>query len=244
MSLGINASELVGRNVVDESGKDIGKVISFVIDSSGQPQEILIETLNGHIIKHEANLLREDKDRVVLISEVDKKVKTLMEQLPIIRKKRKILDKLVESKVISSGIYENLCEEFDKTLKEMENEAQTILEDIDKQIKVQDEQLRTLQLARAFLEIEHGIDTIDDEKYQQSIMSVLKQVKNTQQTKLSLLKTKERVEQALQEVNEKEEDSGAPEEKGSLPEVPVETSNESVESKEERRTLTVRVTEG
>ena len=167
MSISINAPGLVGKNVKDENGKETGKIVSFLIDSSGQPQEALVETTHGQLVRYPVDLLETDKDEVAMVSEVAKKIEVLSEQLPTIRKKRKILDKLAENKVIPSGIHESLCKEFDKVLKEMKNDAQTVLENMNSQVKAQDEQLKTLQLARAFLEIEHGIGTLNDETYQQ-----------------------------------------------------------------------------
>jgi len=85
--------------------------------------------------------------------------------------------------------------------------------------------------------------------YQISVMSILREVKNAQQTKLSLLKTKDKVAEALQEEKEdepkketkpepleetKEEDAQASEAK----------SEPAAQPKEGRQALPVRVTEG
>ena len=249
MSVSINAPGLVGKNVKDESGKETGKIVSFLIDSSGQPLEALVETINGQLIRYPLDLLKTSRDEVSVVSVVDKKIEVLSEHLPTTRKKRKILDKLAESKVIPSGIHESLCKEFDKALKEMKTEAQAVLENMDKQVKAQDEQLKTLQLARAFLEIEHGIGTVSDEVYQQSVMSVLKEVKNAQQTKLSLLRAKDKVTDALQEEKEEPKKELKPEPveelKKEAVQVPVEVKDEAAtQAKEVRQALTVRVTEG
>jgi hypothetical protein len=249
MSVSIDAPGLVGKNVKDENGKETGKLVSFLIDSSGQPQEALVETIHGQLIRYPVEFLKTSRDEVYVVSEVDKKIENISENLPTIRKKRKVLDKLAESKVIPSGIHESLCKEFDKVLKEMKSEAQVVLENMDKQVKAQDEQLKTLQLARAFLEIEHGIGTVNDEVYQQSILSVLKEVKNTQQTKLSLLRAKDKVTDALQEEKEEPKKELKPEPveelKKEAVQVPVEVKNEAeTQAKEQRQVLTVRVTEG
>jgi len=238
MSENLNAPGLVGKNV-----KDTGRIVSFLIDLSGQTKEALVENNNGQLVRYPVSLLKVGRDEVSMVSDIDKKVETISEQLPTMRKKKKILDKLAEGKVIPQGIHESLGREFDKSLKEMKDEAQTILEDADKQIKAQDEQLKTLQLARAYIEIEHGIGTVKDEVYQLSVMSILREVKNAQQTKLSLLKTKDKVSEALQEEKEtkpepleekKEEDAKAPEAK----------NEPAAQPKEGRQALPVRVTEG
>jgi hypothetical protein len=244
MSENFNAPGLVGKNV-----KDTGRIVSFLIDPSGQTKEALVETNYGQLAKYPVNLLKVGRDEVSMVSDLDKKVETISEQLPTIRKKKKILDKLAENKVIPSGIHESLSKEFDRTLKEMKIEAQTVLEDMDKQVKNQDEQLKTLQLARAYLEIEHGIGTVSDEVYQLSIMPILREVKNTQQTKLSLLKTKDKVTDALQEEKEEPKKETKPEPveelKKEVAQVPEEAKDEpAAQTKEGRQALPVRVTEG
>ncbi|MBS7614675.1 CdvA-like protein [Candidatus Bathyarchaeota archaeon] len=245
MSISVNAPGLVGKSVKDENEKEIGKVVSFLIDSSGQPQEALVETVQGQLARYPFDLLDMVKDEIIVVSDVAKKIESLTEQLPKIRKKRNILDKLAANKVISSGIYDNLCKEFDKALKEMRNEAQTLIEAVDKQVKAQDEQLKTLQLARAFLEIEHGIGTINEETYQQSIITILREVKNTQQTKLSLLRAKDKIADALLEEKEEPKPEPAEEKKVEAAEASPEVKNEiATQSKESKQTLTVRVTEG
>jgi len=244
MSENFNAPGLVGKNV-----KDTGRIVSFLIDPSGQTKEALVETNYGQLAKYPVNLLKVGRDEVSMVSDLDKKVETISEQLPTIRKKKKILDKLAENKVIPSGIHESLSKEFDRTLKDMKIEAQTVLEDMDKQVKTQDEQLRTLQLSRVYLEIEHGIGTVTDEVYQLSIMPILREVKNTQQTKLSLLKTKDKVTDALQEEKEEPKKETKPEPveelKKEVAQVPEEAKDEpAAQAKEGRQVLPVRVTEG
>jgi hypothetical protein len=199
MSPYIDTSELIGKPVRDEFDRENGRIVSFLIDASGQAQEVLVENNYGKLVKCSIDMLRTEKDKILLLSYVDKKVTELAEQLPITMKKRKILDKLSQDRVLPAGIYESLCKEFDKNLKSMKNEAQALLEDIDVEIKEQEDQVKALQLGRAFIEIEHGIGTVQDEVYQQSIVSILKEVKSAQQKKLRLLRTKDKVIGILQE---------------------------------------------
>jgi len=194
----LDASGLIGKNVKDENNREIGKVISFLIDSSGQAKEVLIENRYGKLITCPVERMNISKDGISLTSYIDKRAELISEKFPVTRKKRKILEKLLENKVIPQEIYENLCKEFDKILDEMKNEAQTLQKDIEKKIKKQEDYIRTLQLARAFLEIERGIGTLKDEVYQQSLLSLLKESKNASQRKISLLKIKNKISSILQ----------------------------------------------
>ena len=250
MNVNINAPKLVGKTVKDENNREIGRIVSFLIDSSGRAEEVLIENRFGRLTKYPVSMLKTEKDEVFLVSSVDRMVEMLSERLPTIQKKRRILDRLQENRVIPPEIYESLCKEFDKALKDMRNEARSLLEDMDKQIKTQEEKIKTLQLARAFLEIEHGIGTVEDDVYKQSIVSLLKEVKTAQQKKLNLLRTKDKVASILQEKKEPEkkpETQGGSErepEKESEPAAAEAGAKSGTESKETTQAVPVRVTQG
>jgi len=250
LNVNINAPKLVGKTVKDENNREIGRIVSFLIDSSGRAEEVLIENRFGRLTKYPVSMLKTEKDEVFLVSSVDRMVEMLSERLPTIQKKRRILDRLQENRVIPPEIYENLCKEFDKALKDMRNEARSLLEDMDKQIKAQEEKIKTLQLARAFLEIEHGIGTVEDDVYKQSIVSLLKEVKTAQQKKLSLLRTKDKLASILQEKKEPEkkpETQGGSErepEKESEPAAAEAGAKSGTESKETTQAVPVRVTQG
>ncbi|MCW4019684.1 MAG: hypothetical protein NWF14_00420 [Candidatus Bathyarchaeota archaeon] len=248
MSVNMEASKLIGKNVKDLEEREIGRITSFLIDSSGHLQEVLIENKYGKLVKHPIEMLKIDRDEISLVSNADEKVKTLSEEFPVVKKKRKILDKLSEDKVLPPGIYENLCKEFDKILKEMKRDAQSILEDMGKEIKVQEDYVRTLQMARAFLEIEHGIGAVEEKVYQQSIMSLLKELKNAQQKKIRLMGDKYKVSNILVEKEEEPTKEAqtqpvAEPERETIP-TPSEPETESeTESMQEDRVIPVRVTQ-
>ncbi len=252
MSSIIDASRLIGKHVKDESNREIGKIVSFLIDTLGRVEEVLVENKYGKFIKYPVDRLKANKDDISLSSYVDKRVEHLAEKFPVIKKKRQVLEKLSESKVIPSEIYENLCKEFDKALTEMTTEAQNLLEDLDKQVKAQEEFIKILQVARTFLEIEYGIGNVKDEVYQASLLSILKETKNTSQKKLSLLKNKDRVSSIL--LGQEEELKPAPiaEPIAASQAVPiaepqpavVESKTEpSTEPTEEKEPVTVRMTQ-
>jgi hypothetical protein len=248
----LDFSGLIGKNMKDENNREIGRITSFLIDPFGRVEEVLVEDRHGKLVSYEVERLKIDQDEVSLTSHVDKKMALLSERFPVMRKKRKVLDRLSDNKVIPQEIYQNLCKEFDKALKEMKSEAQNLLEDMDKQVKAQEDYIKMLQLARAFLEIEHGIGTVEDEVYQQSIMSLLKEVKNASQRKLSLLRTKDEVSSILlgEEEEPEEEPQAEPtaepetEREVELETTPVEAESASkTESTEEKPAIPVRVTQ-
>ena len=210
----------------DENDRDIGRVTSFLIDSSGRIGEVLVENAHGNLDRYSVERLKVDGAAISLISHIDTRIEAIAERLPVIAKKRRVLDKLSENKVIPPEIYENLSKEFDRALKGMKKEAQSLLEDMDKKAEEQEDYVRTLQMSRTFLEIEREIGTVANEAYQRSLMSILREIKNARQRKLTLLGIKDKISGIL--MGEKEEAEEEPEaEPMPEPGVPTGSSEES-----------------
>jgi len=189
MTLGIDLSGLIGETIRDNN-TEIGKVASFLIDSSGQVQEAFVQKSNGEFARYPVEKLRIDRDGIGLISDVTTRLETLSERFPIMRKKRRVLDKLMENNKIPSDTYTNLSKWLDKALNGMEKETQNLMNDIGKQVADQEDFIKTVQLARTFLEIEHAMGTVKNEIYHQSLMSLLKEIRNASQRKVDLQEIK------------------------------------------------------
>lgn len=184
---------LIGRSIKDESGREIGKIISFVIDSSGDIREVLIENKGEEITKYPVERIKTIQDDVLLISDIERRAERLCEIFPILRRKREILESLFKNKEILPEIYEGLSAEFDKSLNDLRAEAQNLLGEIERQVQIQENSIKTLHLARTFLEMEHGVGNLKDDVFRQSLLSILREIKYASYRKMSLLKTKDRI---------------------------------------------------
>jgi len=232
----LDASGLVGKNLKDENDRDVGRITSFLIDSSGRIDEVLVENARGNLDRYAVKRLKIDGAGISLISHIDNRIEAIAQRLPVITKKRRILDKLSENKVIPPEIYENLSKEFDKALKGMKKEAQSLLEDMDQKAEEQEDYIETLQMSRTFLEIEREMGTVTNEVYQRSLMSILGEIKNARQRKLTLLGIKDKISSIL--MGEKEEPEEEPEAE------PMPEPSLPAESSEESEAIPVRMTQG
>ena len=201
---------LVGRSLKDENGREIGRIVSFVIDSLGEVKEVLVEIKSEEVVKYPVERLRVDREEVFLISDIEKRAEELCGKFPILLKKREILDSLFKNKNIMPEIYENLSAGFDKSIDELRFEAKNLLSDIEQQIKFQENFIKTLHLARTFLEIEHGIGNLKDDVFRQSLLSILREIKYASYRKMNLLKIKNKVSSIALQENEEEVPSKEP----------------------------------
>ncbi|RJS93173.1 hypothetical protein CW705_01925 [Candidatus Bathyarchaeota archaeon] len=230
MSTDLDASKLIGKSVKILGEGRIGVIASFIMDASGQVKEVLIERDHGSLERYPMELLQIEDDEVLLSSPIEKRLRILSEKLPTTLKKRQALEKLSKDKIVPQTIYENLVKKFDKTLKELRDEARSLIEEIEKEADVEEDRIKTLQMARAFLEIEHAIGNVDEETYKRSIVALLRDMKNAQQKRLELLRIKEKISDLLEEkpeaaVEEKREaEASGEEEKGQKEQQKEETS--------------------
>ncbi|MEM2111321.1 MAG: CdvA-like protein [Candidatus Bathyarchaeia archaeon] len=224
----IDYSMLIGQYIKDENGREIGKIHSFLIDSMGQIKEALIENKNEDLVRYPVERLKIDQGNIFLISDVKKRVEILSEKFPIVKKKKEILDNLSKNNEILPEVYEKLAGEFNKALDEMRCEAQNLSNDLETQIRALEDSIKTLHLARTFLEMEHGINKVEDEVYQQSLMSILKEIKNLSYRKLNLTKDKEKISILLLGEGKTELDN---------------KKSEQIDLTEEKHVITVHVTE-
>ncbi|MBS7634970.1 CdvA-like protein [Candidatus Bathyarchaeota archaeon] len=184
---------LIGRSLKDENGREIGKIVSFIIDSSGEVKEVLAENKNEELTKYSVERIKIDQEEVFLVSDVEKRTENLCGRFPAVYKKREILEKLFRNKEIMPEIYESLSAELDKSINEMRAEAQSLLNEVERQVQFQENIIKSLHLARTFLEMEHGIGNVRDEFFRQSLLSLLREIKYASYRKMNLLKTKERI---------------------------------------------------
>lgn len=184
---------LIGKSLKDENGKEIGRIISFIIDSTGTVKEVLVESRNEVLMRYPVRRLRCTQEDVFLVFDIEGRVEEICARIPLLFRKREILETLFKNKEIPAEIYENLSAEINKLISEIESEAQNILKEIDCEIQRQEDLIKMLYLARTFLEIEHGVGNVKDDAFRQSLLSILREIKYVSQKKMSLLKIKDRL---------------------------------------------------
>lgn len=184
---------LIGKPLKDEDGREIGRIISFIIDCSGAVREVLVEGKNEGLIRYPIGRLRCSQDEVSLTFDIERRAEEICEKIPLLIKRREILEGLFKNKEILPEIYEGLSAEINKTIGEVESEARSLLKEIEAEIQQQEDLTKTLYLARAFLEMEHGVGNIRDDVFRQSLLSILKGIKHASHRKANLMRIKEKL---------------------------------------------------
>ncbi|MEM2971420.1 MAG: CdvA-like protein [Candidatus Bathyarchaeia archaeon] len=203
----------IGKQVKDEYGRPIGKIASFALTPSGKFDAVFIEQGNGKFLKYPMEHFKFDGGEATLISRIKSEVNALCDQIPLLWRKDQALKELLEKKKISPELYEELHNNFDGALTQLKNEAQSLIEAIDKETARCANEIRELNYALVHLEIEHEIGKVDNQSYGTAFAIIQENLKrvNTEKSDLELIKNK-LTNILLGETTEKIEKAKVPEE--------------------------------
>jgi uncharacterized protein YeaO (DUF488 family) len=169
MEFSTNPFLFVGKPVRDEYGRQIGRVASFMVSLNGRVDGVLVERGDGEFSRYPTNQVITDDDGVTLLLPTKQRAKTLFDEMPLIWLKDQALNELVEKKKVPPEMFDDFHKNFENALNQLKADAQTTLEDLDKEVVRCGQHVTGLRLAILHLEIEHEIGKIDEKSYQTAI---------------------------------------------------------------------------
>jgi hypothetical protein len=192
MSQNPNLFLSVGKQIKDEYGRELGKVASFALTPSGKFDAVFIEQGDRKFSKRSVEQVKFDGTNIILISKTKSQTNVFCDQIPLIWRKDQALKELSDKKKISKELYEELHASFDGVLKQLKSEAQSFVEEMDKEIARCADEIRELNYALVHLEIEHEIGKIDDQSYHTAFAIIQENLKraNLEKSDLELTSNK------------------------------------------------------
>jgi len=176
----------IGKQVKDEYGRIIGRVTSFAVNPNGRVDSIYMEQGDGRFIKCPMENLKVEGSEITLLSKLKMGITTLCDQIPLIWRKDRALKELVDKKKISPEVYEDLHNSFEGVLNQLKNEAQTLIDEINKETARCAQEIKELNYALVNLEIEHEIGKIDEQSYQTGFTMIQEFLKKVNMEKSDL----------------------------------------------------------
>ncbi|RLI21924.1 hypothetical protein DRO54_02430 [Candidatus Bathyarchaeota archaeon] len=224
----------LGKQVKDEYGRPIGKIVSFKLNPHGIVDGIFLQHGDGEFKLYPAEQFKFDgSENVTLMSPVKARADRLCNEIPLIWRKDQALKELLEQEKIPKDLYEDLHNSFEGALNQLKAEAQGILEKIDKKLAECNNQIKELNSALVNLEIEKHIGKIDDTLYNTAMELLQQNIRwvNSERDDLESLKNKlsnillgesfqEKTEEQKVEEPEKSEEVSGETSASSLPEPP------------------------
>jgi len=193
MSQNPNLFLSVGKQIKDEYGRAIGKVASFAVTPSGKYDAVFVEKGDGKFTKHTVEHLKVDGADVILLSKIKSDATIFCDQIPLLWRKDQALADLNTKKKISPELYSELHSAFDGALTQLKADAQTLQEDINKEINRCAEEIKALNYAIVNLEIEHEVGKMGDQYYETAFTILQDNLKTIHLEKSDLEVTKNKI---------------------------------------------------
>ena len=182
----------VGKQIKDEYGRQIGRVASFKVTPTGRIDGIFVEHGDGEFLSYSNDQIKIDNGELIISPTLKIKANSLCQEIPLIWRKDRALNELVEKKKIPPEMYDDLHSTFEGALNQLKENANAITDEIDSEISRCNKQIHSLHSALINLEIEREIGRLNGETYTKAlaiIQSGLKGV-NAEKNDLEALKTK------------------------------------------------------
>ena len=182
----------VGKQIKDEYGRQIGRVASFKVTPTGRIDGIFVEHGDGEFLSYSSDQIKLDNGNLVISPPLKLKAISLCKEIPLIWRKDRALNELVEKKKIPPEMYDDLHRTFEGALNQLKDNAKGLTEDIDNQIDRCNKQIHSLHSALINLEIEREIGRLNTDSYEKALGIIqwgLKGV-NAEKSDLEVLKSK------------------------------------------------------
>ncbi|MCK4885512.1 CdvA-like protein [Candidatus Bathyarchaeota archaeon] len=182
----------VGKQITDEYGRQIGRVASFKVTPTGRIDGIFVEHGDGEFLSYSSDQIKVDNGNLVISPTLKLKANALCQEIPLIWRKDRALNDLVEKKKIPPEMYDDLHMTFEGALNQLKDNAKELTEDIDRQIDRCNKQIHDLHSALINLEIEREIGRLNGDSYEKALGMIqwgLKGV-NAEKSDLDALKSK------------------------------------------------------
>jgi len=182
----------VGTQIKDEYGRQIGRVASFKVTPTGRIDGIFVEHGDGEFLSYSSDQIKLDNGNLVISPTLKLKATSLCKEIPLIWRKDRALNELVEKKKIPPEMYDDLHRTFEGALNQLKDNAKGLTENIDKEIDRCNKQIHSLHSALINLEIEREIGRLNNGSYEKALGIIqwgLKGV-NAEKSDLEVLKSK------------------------------------------------------
>jgi uncharacterized phage infection (PIP) family protein YhgE len=133
-----------------------------------------------------------DNGNLIISPTLKLKANSLCQEIPLIWRKDKALNELVEKKKIPPEMYDDLHKTFEGALNQLKQKAKGLVENIDSEVNRCNKQIHELHSALINLEIEREIGRLKGDSYDKALRMIqwgLKGV-NAEKSDLEVLKSK------------------------------------------------------
>jgi len=120
----------VGKQIKDEYGRQIGRIASFKVTPAGRIDGVFVEHGDGEFLSYSNDQIKIDNGNLIISPTLKIKAIALCNEIPLIWRKDKALNELVEKKKIPPEMYDDLHKTFEGALNQLKDNAEELMKEI------------------------------------------------------------------------------------------------------------------
>ena len=155
----------LGRKVVDNYGRTLGKVVGYYVGEMGSPPLLGVELLEGDFNVYPSTNLVDEANILVLNDNWKTKADTLSHNLNLSMRKISALEKLYKTGEISNDAYQNLGKEFENTAKDLRVFHESLVGRLDERSHSLSDKLKQVEDYFVNIKVAYELGEIDDDDY-------------------------------------------------------------------------------
>jgi len=163
---------ILAKDVSDSYGRKLGKVVTFVTDSTKNVASIGIELNNGDFSYYCPSQISIEGNIVIIYYPWQIESEYLHDEYASILRRNSALSKLHDTGETPQEVYEEIRKQYDSTIKNLTERCQILADDLEEKIKVLNTQIDELKTFLTNIKIEYLVQNIDEKSYNASCLTV------------------------------------------------------------------------
>jgi len=157
---------LIGKMVKDRYGRQLGMVVSVLVDDRGDASWILVRMGDGRFRRFRLSDVVVDGSEVVACSSLRRRVEALRRKAALLRREGSLLIGLREK--MGERALEEIGKDIEDSVEALQAEASYLLKKVRDALEAVSRQLRDVRKGLACLEVEHELGKLPEETFQLS----------------------------------------------------------------------------
>jgi len=184
--------ELIGKMVKDQYGRQMGMIVSVLMDNRGDMSWVLVKMGDGRFRRFRLSDVVIDGSEVITYSSLKRRVEALRRKAALLRREGSLLIGLRER--MGERALEEMGKDIEDSVEALQAEASYLLRRVKDALEAVSRQLRDVRRGLACLEVEHELGKLPDEAFElfrRILMNGLKTLlaeRNDLEEALSMLK--------------------------------------------------------
>ncbi len=134
----------LGKQLNDEYGRNVGKVIGLRINDYGQLQALQVEKGSGNLAQYPIDLVTIDRGSLFLLPDWKVSSETVQKELDRVVRRIRALGELLQEHQIPASIYDELKRKQEETMKELSDRKTGLIGNLKERIASLDKQVDEL----------------------------------------------------------------------------------------------------